>query len=315
MSDIVEMRCADVEKLAAPYVLGALEASEEAAVARHLATCSERHPAFEKLGGVVPALFETIEPVDAPAELRGRVMAAIAATPQVGVVPSVGAVAQVGTAPSAVPAPSVTDMPRAVAAPSAVPAPSIAAAPSAALAPPISIERARARRSVPSWWRPVLAAAAVIAIVALAGWNVLLQGRADDADRRASLLSAAIAASVNPSSQIASLRGTGSTPGASGFAAFPPGKPGYIVIDGLPPVPSGRTYQAWFLANGKPTSAGLLSVGSDGLAILGNVNLLAGADTMALTVEPAGGVPQPTGAIVVAGHIGGASLGPLLAER
>src|SRR5258705_9802933 len=67
--------------LAASYVLGALERSEEAAVRDHLATCAEPHPEFDAFGGVVPALLELadLELLDPPAPLSPRIMAAAAA--------------------------------------------------------------------------------------------------------------------------------------------------------------------------------------------------------------------------------------------
>src|SRR5687767_13237880 len=66
--------------VAPAYVLGALEAAEMAAVREHLATCPESHLEFEALGGVVPYLLESpgIEPVEPPASLRDRIMAAAA---------------------------------------------------------------------------------------------------------------------------------------------------------------------------------------------------------------------------------------------
>jgi anti-sigma-K factor RskA len=75
-------------------------------------------------------------------------------------------------------------------------------------------------------------------------------------------------------------------------------------VEGLPPVASGRTYQAWFLAKGTPVSAGLMSVGSDGFAVLGGLSPAPATDTIALTVETAGGAPRPTGQPIVLGQVG-----------
>ena len=44
------------------------------------------------------------------------------------------------------------------------------------------------------------------------------------------------------------------------------------------PAPAGETYQAWYLVDGQPTSAGLMSVGEDGYAILKGVRRLPGTD-------------------------------------
>ena len=73
------MTCEQARDLAAAYVLGALEAGEEAAVRDHLQTCDQPHPEFAELGGVVPVLSASLEPVEPPASLRDRIMAAAAA--------------------------------------------------------------------------------------------------------------------------------------------------------------------------------------------------------------------------------------------
>ena len=62
----------EILELAAAYVLGALEHSEEQAVREHLATCDLPHPEFEELGSVVPVLAEALEPVEPSADLRER---------------------------------------------------------------------------------------------------------------------------------------------------------------------------------------------------------------------------------------------------
>ncbi len=71
----------------------------------------------------------------------------------------------------------------------------------------------------------------------------------------------------------------------------------------LQPPPAGKTYQLWFIADGRPVSAGVFDVDPQGHATL-LVENVAPAETIqawAVTVEPAGGVPQPTGAMVLKG--------------
>jgi anti-sigma-K factor RskA len=66
-----------------------------------------------------------------------------------------------------------------------------------------------------------------------------------------------------------------------------------LLVSGLPTVPSGRTYQAWVIGDGRPRSVGFV-----GAAPLGFGDL-AGAVKVALTTEPAGGSVQPTTTPVV----------------
>jgi anti-sigma-K factor RskA len=284
--DPVPMRCEEADELAALYVLGALEAAEEERVQLHLATCDERHGLFAELGGVVPALLETVEPAEPPAELRNRVMAAIAATPQVAGAP---AVRPEDRAVLAIAAPDLREpTPRG---PSRIPV------------EPISLAAERQRRASGSRWQPIFAAAAVLLIVALGATTFMFQRQAADAEARTTTLRSAIAASLDPRSAVAGLHGSGVAATAAGFAAFPAEGAGYIVIHGLPRVDADRAYQAWFLADGKPYSAGLMSVGSDGLAIAQGVPMMSGASAVALTIEPAAGSVAPTSDPVMVGEM------------
>ena len=79
---IAGLHCADVLEDAPAFVLGALEASEMAAVREHLAGCPELHAEFAELGSVVPALFEVVDLVEPSAMLRDRIMTAAAADTQ-----------------------------------------------------------------------------------------------------------------------------------------------------------------------------------------------------------------------------------------
>jgi hypothetical protein len=148
-----------------------------------------------------------------------------------------------------------------------------------------------------------MTAAAVLLIAVLGAWNVVLQSRAGEVEQRAQVIAQAIAASTLPDAEVAVLRGTGPAQGASGFAAFPADGEGYIVLVDLPPAPAGQTYQAWYMVDGQPSSAGLMAVGSDGYAVLSGVDPREGTQQIALTIEPAGGVDAPSAAPVVAGDI------------
>ena len=67
----------------------------------------------------------------------------------------------------------------------------------------------------------------------------------------------------------------------------------------LPPLPEGQTYQLWVIVEGTPVSAGTFDVEPDGSARYDAEPLppveADAAVALAVTVEPAGGVPQPTG--------------------
>ena len=65
----------------------------------------------------------------------------------------------------------------------------------------------------------------------------------------------------------------------------------------LPALPAGKVYQLWVVTAQAPVSAGLLRPDPDGRASLtvATPRDLATPVAMAVTIEPDGGVPAPTG--------------------
>ncbi len=143
----------------------------------------------------------------------------------------------------------------------------------------------RERRQTLGWWprfariaAPVLA----VAVIALVAWNVSLRN---------------------------SLTNTQDTIyGSATSAALPHVGTVFIDSDGQATLeanasaaPSGKTYQAWVIPpGGKPISAGIFSGGRT------SVQLAAAAhpgDTVAVTVEPAGGSAQPTSHPIAASRV------------
>ena len=79
-----------------------------------------------------------------------------------------------------------------------------------------------------------------------------------------------------------------------------------IVADSLPVPPPGRIYQVWVIGGGTPVSAGLLGQQGSGRGMLiapPPRGLAAGTVTVAVTDEPPGGLPAPTGSIRLAGSL------------
>ena len=74
----------------------------------------------------------------------------------------------------------------------------------------------------------------------------------------------------------------------------------------LNPAPGNRTYQLWFVpAAGNPVSAAIFNTLADGSAVMevavpGSIDALKAA---AVTTEPAGGLPQPSGAYALLGAV------------
>ncbi len=77
-----------------------------------------------------------------------------------------------------------------------------------------------------------------------------------------------------------------------------------LVTHDLPRVQAGRTYQLWLVtAKAEKISAGTFNTDATGRAVVQATYPLAEADlaAIAITEEPTGGSPQPTGTILVAG--------------
>ena len=154
--------------------------------------------------------------------------------------------------------------------------------------------RARGRR----WWSgaplQIAAAALVVAVVAL---SVLLVQRQNQLDRQQQLV-AEITSVLNAPDRVVTTADLGS--GGRGTAVVAHGEAVFLASD-LPPVASDRTYQLWVMAPGSTTSAGLLGRGHTAQAL---VSAVRPGDALGVTVEPAGGSPQPTTAPLVTIPIG-----------
>jgi len=83
------------------------------------------------------------------------------------------------------------------------------------------------------------------------------------------------------------------------FVLLPDGR-GYLVRSQLPTLTSGSTYQLWGLINGKPISIGLMGdkPSSVTFTVSGTKPTVLG-----ITVEPSGGSPTPTNAMVASGTV------------
>lgn len=77
-----------------------------------------------------------------------------------------------------------------------------------------------------------------------------------------------------------------------------------FVAHNMPPVAAGRTYQLWLVTKtSEKISAGTFIPGADGEAVVRATYALArdSLAAVAVTEEPRGGVPQPTGSMVISG--------------
>ena len=79
---------------------------------------------------------------------------------------------------------------------------------------------------------------------------------------------------------------------------------GILYVEGLPPLPLTKSYELWVFVKETPLPAGVFDVRLGGTAV--SLSKITGAPDhpvkFAVSVEPKGGVPAPTGAIVLVGE-------------
>jgi anti-sigma-K factor RskA len=161
---------------------------------------------------------------------------------------------------------------------------------------------AAARRSrMPLWALPL--AALFLVTLGMGYWNYRLQEELATQAATLQLQQQAIAA-IASGGRSWSLVGTERAPRAGGLLIQEPnGQPPLLVVHDLPDLPSQQAYQAWVISDGTPTGAGVLEPGRGGQQVTRLEQSLANVDTVALTIEPAGGSRAPTGPIVAAARL------------
>ena len=280
-----------VRRLAAGYVLGALDPSEEAAVREHLATCPEPHTEFEELGGVVPYLLEPadLELVEPPASLRDRIMAAAAAD-----LAARGQGVAAPPAASAVPAPPASPVSSAV-----LPTPFPSADERTARS-----ERTRARTGPFEW---AMRIAAVLAVIALGAWNFQLQGRVSDLQQQVAsakqyqtAVAAVLEVSFESGSQTAVLKPQAAG-GPRGIAAVAPDGSIQFAVQDLAPTSGTQVYETWAIVGDQaPIPLGSFTVGQSGTASFTSTpGPAVPGIVVALSREPKAGATAPTEVVSV----------------
>jgi anti-sigma-K factor RskA len=256
------------QALAAAYVLGALDADERRAFEAHLAQCAVCDEEVRSLQRVTETLARSVPQRTPRPELRSRVLS--------------------------------------VATGSAV---------------PLVREQRRAHWTTSSW----LQLAAVLLLVAGVGgyaWQLQrrvssLAARVQVAEQRASAAErgtlearraaneaqAALAVLAAPDLVRVDLAGRPAAPQATARALWSRQRGMVFTTAGLPPAPAGRVYQVWVVTAQAPVSAGLLAADPSGgiTAFFRTPADIAAPTAVAVTLEPAGGVPAPTGEMYLVG--------------
>jgi anti-sigma-K factor RskA len=169
---------------------------------------------------------------------------------------------------------------------------------------------ARARRSFwPAIWAGAMAAGVAAVVVGLSV-SASYETRVAALQREAAALRAdierqqqLIAMVRDPRTEIATLAGQAPAPDAKARVLWNPAAGGLLVAAGLPPTTADKAYQLWaIVGKNAPIPAGVFTVDDKGTGSL-RVAPIPGVekvDVFAVSLEPAGGRPAPTGQIYLA---------------
>lgn len=249
---------------------------------------------------VLDALGRAVPQVAPPASLRAKVLAAAVREPIEPAVPADAPASDPASAPVTAPAPTAP-----------VPFPARPAAPAIVSAP-----------APASRWPWLLAAASVLlAIGTSMGWvsargeisrlrTTIAELRASateflnvraEFDRERSDRERVIAILSAGDVHSASLGSVAPAGAARGHVYVSASRGLFFAAEALPPLPAGRTYQLWTIVAGQPVSHGIFEPAGDGRAQVLAQAPPGAVQAIAVTVEPAGGVPAPTGDKVLLG--------------
>jgi anti-sigma-K factor RskA len=250
---------ADLHHLCGAYAVDALDDAERVAFERHLSGCGDCRAEVAELSAAAHSLGALTEATPPPS-LRASVLSGIT---RVRPLPPIEADAVTPSEADATASPALPD-----------PLPTRRGGDGGTVVP---------FRRRTSTWLTAAAAAAVIAVGGLV-WSPWSDDRST-VSAVDQVVSAADA--VRVSSTKGELNAEVAYSRQLGRAA--------ITVQGLPPAPDGKTYQLWYVgADEIARSAGLLTPTADGrgsMVLEGDPNAAA---AVGMTLEPAGGSPQPT---------------------
>lgn len=261
------------------YAFGQLSPDERRDVERHVGECDACAADLRELTTVMEGLAQVADPIAPPPALKARVLATL------------GGLSQEPPRPRG-------DAPRALRGPAG------------------TVVR---RQGHPAWL--AVAAAVIFGLAALLYLNALSRQRLADEVANARMLIAdlqqrldqntahtalTIAILTASDMQPIALSGREDATGSTARAYWSPTRGLLLVADNLPVPPPGRIYQVWLIGGSGPVSAGVLGAPNAGRGMLivpPPAGTASGAITVAVTDEPPGGLPAPTGAMRLVGSL------------
>jgi anti-sigma-K factor RskA len=299
------------DELASLYALGALDRADDTALREELAATPALAEDVRSLVQTAVGLGQAVPLVDPPAALRARVLTSITGKTFGPAVVPFGAPGAAAAPVSPVHTTTTT----------------VATPASAAPAPPAQVVRID-RPGTSPWIGWLAAAAALIVAIGTGMYALQLRNRVEEAEARAFAAGREIvqmrrvldrsqeetrivrmqaAVLIAPDMARIDLAGQQPAPKAAARAFWSRSRGMVFAATSMPRLPAGKVYQLWVVANGvNPISAGLLEPDAQGQV---NTHFVTPQDipapvALAVTLEPEGGVPQPTGEKFLIGAAG-----------
>lgn len=161
--------------------------------------------------------------------------------------------------------------------------------------------RTRRRRGVSLTWASATAAAMVLAGTASWYWaSARYEARLGRLAQDVAVSRGLTELLRQPGARVVELRATGPAPQAHGRVVWHDATGGRLIVSNLPAASAGTTYELWTIRSGTPQPAGTFGVDDAGGAVLRIAPTGGPVEIFAISLEPAGGVPAPTGPIVLA---------------
>jgi anti-sigma-K factor RskA len=160
-----------------------------------------------------------------------------------------------------------------------------------------NVTAAPAARRRPFAWQWLPLAASLILIAAIGAYAVRLQTRVGD-------LQSSVAVLAAPDLVRIDLAGQDTAPQSSGRALWSRARGMVFATSNLPAPPAGKVYQVWVVTAQAPISAGLVTPDQSGggMTYFYTPPDIPAPTAVAVTLEPAGGVPAPTGQFFLVGN-------------
>lgn len=264
----------ELHLLAGAYALDALEPQEREEFEAYLLSSEDARAEVAALTDTAVILGLASKPEAPPAGLKDRLMAQIAVTPQV-VTPQLpsAATSEVQSAPRL----QAVDVP--------------ARAPQTGL-----VSRTDAKVAARWYSRPVTYLVAAAAAVAIFFGGAAFNASQAPAPQALSASYVQLTSASDVQRTTAKVAGGGSATLIWSLQL----RRSAVVINKLPMLSDGKTYELWYIGGSGPIAAGTFSAANAGATVRVLEGQMSGGDTIGITVEPSGGSKTPTTKPIVA---------------